>query len=225
MFGGDAAYREIYVGGSLDERNWNVRRREVGSDVSDAGRQGRQAGLAEEVSVVNQGSLFEVEASLRAAIVSPCGKYRNSLLRTWEDGPILYWVMLNPSTADADHDDQTTHKVMGFARCNGFGSIMIENLVPYRSTDPKRLVGMTDLDLLGNREFANEPFRRIPKDAKVVCGWGGFPYKHNHLGRRMIDVMKMLDRPLLCVKQSLGRPWHPLYVPYGPLQVWNPMEL
>ena len=169
---------------------------------------------------MEQSSLFEVEPTTSAAVISPCGKYRSSLFRTWGDGPILYWVLLNPSTADAKKNDPTVRKAIGFARYNGFGSIMIENLVPYRSTDPKNLVGMTSLDLIGGHEFADEPFRRIPGYATVVCGWGQFPYKHNNLGKRMLDVIEMLNRPLWCVRQTAGRPWHPLYVPYGPLEPW-----
>lgn len=167
-----------------------------------------------------QGLLWDTNPCIRAAHISLCGKYRNSLIRVRDDGPLLYWVMLNPSTADGKLDDPTVRKCIGFSKSNGFGSLVIENLVPYRATKPAQLIHMLPIDLLGSREFADEPFRRMPKTAKVVAGWGQFPYTHTNLGRRMLEVLEMLPRPLYCVGQSARRPWHPLYVPYGPLQEW-----
>ena len=171
---------------------------------------------------MNQATLWDVSTPIRSAVLSPCGKYRNSLYRAWESGPSLYWVMLNPSTADGKLDDPTVRKCIGFSRCNGFGSLVIENLVPYRATNPAGLIGKYSLDLLGSRWNADRPFERIPRDARVVVAWGQFPYKHNHIGERMLEVLKILPRPLHCVRQTRGRPWHPLYVPYGPLEVWKP---
>ena len=36
------------------------------------------------------------------AVISPCGKYRYSLTRQWNEKPLVAWVMLNPSSADAE---------------------------------------------------------------------------------------------------------------------------
>jgi hypothetical protein len=47
----------------------------------------------------------------RDAVISNCGRYRYLLRRTWDAGrPRILFVMLNPSTADADNDSH--HPVM-----------------------------------------------------------------------------------------------------------------
>lgn len=52
--------------------------------------------------------------------ISTCGKYRHWLYRDLEKknrdgGKNLCFIMLNPSTADAEKDDQTIRKCKGFA--------------------------------------------------------------------------------------------------------------
>ena len=51
----------------------------------------------------------------KAANISPCGRYRYTLSRTWGDARPLAFVMLNPSTADANVDDPTIRRCIGFA--------------------------------------------------------------------------------------------------------------
>jgi hypothetical protein len=50
------------------------------------------------------------KAMWRSATISDCGRYRYALGRRWDDGPTACWVMLNPSTADADVDDPTIRR-------------------------------------------------------------------------------------------------------------------
>lgn len=155
------------------------------------------------------------------AIISPDGVFRYRLMRQWEAADALYWVMLNPSVADASYDDPTIRKCMGFARHNGFGGIVVFNLFALRSTDPRVLHqfrhGAIGID---NDRYLSE----IPKESTVVAGWGSMPYKHDWMDARIVAVRKILagrDVNLMCVRKSEGfrvaRPWHPLYVRYGPL--------
>lgn len=46
------------------------------------------------------------------------------------------FIMLTPSTADADTDDPTIRRCIGFAKSSGFGGLYVGNLFAYRSTQP-----------------------------------------------------------------------------------------
>jgi len=76
----------------------------------------------------------------RDALISPCSQYRYWLLRRWSNRPLATFVMLNPSTADANSDDATIRKCMGFADAWGLGGIWVVNLFALRSTNPYGLV-------------------------------------------------------------------------------------
>jgi hypothetical protein len=73
----------------------------------------------------------------RSAYISPCGAYRYSLSREWAPGPACTFIMLNPSTADADIDDPTIRRCIGFAKAWGFGGLAVVNLFAFRATSPK----------------------------------------------------------------------------------------
>ena len=76
------------------------------------------------------------------AYLSDDGRYRYSLTRhvapLTGDG-VCTFVMLNPSTADATHDDPTIRRCIGFARAWGFEWLKVVNLFAYRATDPRDL--------------------------------------------------------------------------------------
>ncbi|WP_239508926.1 DUF1643 domain-containing protein, partial [Stenotrophomonas maltophilia] len=46
------------------------------------------------------------------------------------------FVMLNPSTADADLDDPTIRRCVGFAKALKFDQLSVVNLFAYRATKP-----------------------------------------------------------------------------------------
>jgi hypothetical protein len=76
----------------------------------------------------------------RGALLSECGQYRYRLWRLWDAlAPVMVWVLLNPSTADADTDDPTVRKCVGFARAHRYGGVVLVNLFAWRATDPKQL--------------------------------------------------------------------------------------
>lgn len=130
------------------------------------------------------------------------GAYRYRLWREWDAAlPSVTFVMLNPSTADAERDDPTIRRCIGFARSWGFGQLEVLNICAYRATDPRRLFAAKDPV---GPENASHLRAATENAAMIVAAWG------NH-GRG-------LNWPLFrgCVHNlgltKLGQPRHPLRI-------------
>jgi len=80
----------------------------------------------------------------RGTELSPCGIYRYTLTREWEDGRCVAWLMFNPSNADATDDDATIRKCIGFSKRWGYGRMAVVNLYGVRSRDPKTVAKTAD---------------------------------------------------------------------------------
>jgi hypothetical protein len=136
------------------------------------------------------------------------GPYRYTLWRLWDDRPHVVFIMLNPSTADAQADDPTIRRCMGFARLWGYGGICVVNLFAYRSTDPRALA--TVLDPVGPRND-EQIDSTIGGADLIVAAWGA----HGTIGARSAVVRALVEkhRPLhhLGLTKN-GSPRHPLYL-------------
>jgi len=140
------------------------------------------------------------------ATFSTDGRYRYRLWRRWDrSGPVVAFVMLNPSTADAFHDDPTIRRCIGFARSWGFGGIEVVNLFALRATDPRKL------------QRARDPVGRLNDDAirratgrarMVIAAWGLRGRDRAKRTRRLIGH----EVYVLRLTQA-GHPTHPLYLP------------
>lgn len=104
------------------------------------------------------------------ATLSIDGLYRYRLWRSWEGGPRLGWVMLNPSTADANLDDQTIKRCCHYARRDGFGGIEVANLFAWRATKPFDLP--EDYATAYGPENAEALDNLFARCATVVLAWG-----------------------------------------------------
>lgn len=72
-----------------------------------------------------------------SAIFSNCRRFRFLLSRKWNNKPNLLFIGHNPSTADEINNDQTTKKIIGYAKIWGYGGINIVNLNPYVARNKK----------------------------------------------------------------------------------------
>lgn len=145
------------------------------------------------------------------ATISSCGTYRYRLTRDWAEtgrGHAL-WVMLNPSTADADSDDQTLRTCQGFAQRWGYDGITVANLFALRSTDPKALYNHPDPVGPGNDETLGLLFDD-PKISLVMVAWGehGAYLNRGLLVGRLAESARRTLHVLGLTKA--GRPVHPL---------------
>jgi hypothetical protein len=147
------------------------------------------------------------------ALFSPCGFYRYTLTRTWDSTlPQVFWVMLNPSTADSIKNDHTISKVVKFSTLAGFGRATVLNLFAYRTPYPTALfeAHKQGLDIIGpeNDKFLREPAKI---GATVVLAWGN----HGHFLGRGEEIEKLYSEPMMLKETMSGQPAHPLMLPYS----------
>lgn len=151
-----------------------------------------------------------------AAAFSACGHYRWWLERVWAlEGPRLLFIGLNPSRADGGRDDATLRRLVGFARCWGYGALEVLNLFARISPSPALLSRVVDpvgaeTDAWILRRLAAEP------EAPLWLGWG------NQGARQGRDQeVRALLAGRICLQlgtTASGQPRHPLYLP-GTLQL------
>lgn len=173
------------------------------------------------VADTNATTLFgdEVPTLLRQADVSPCGRYRYSLSRTWGHAPPVLFVMLNPSTADADKDDPTIRRCMGFAKRWGYGGITVCNLYPWRATKPADLPnGVAAFGALpeGHEHNARAIREALVDAGRVVAAWGRSPGPWKHQPTIIMDLLVgVANREVVALKLNAdGSPAHPVRLPY-----------
>lgn len=158
-----------------------------------------------------------------SAIISDCGTYRYRLEREVGVGPTLMFVMVNPSTADAEKNDQTIRKCIGFAKSNGFGKIIVGNKFAYRAMDVTEL--RRTRDPIGPENDSH--LRSMMQEAeRVVVGWGQLAKLPETLRGRWKDVVRMADlagRPLYSIGVNAdGHPRHPQITGYAvPITAWE----
>lgn len=144
------------------------------------------------------------------AFLSDDGVYRYSLTRhvapLTGDGTCTF-VMLNPSTADAEQDDPTIRRCIGFARGWGFEWLKVVNLFAYRATDPRELA---DVDDPSGPENLCTIAKVIGGSDLVVCAWGAFP--HWKRVEHIALVLELIAAPHALGLTANGSPRHPLYV-------------
>ncbi len=153
----------------------------------------------------------------KSATISGCGKYRYELRRVWDlKKPQVVWIMLNPSTADANQDDPTIRKVYGFSKRWGAGGFTVVNLFAYRATDPRELKTAEDPFGPLNTDFVRSHLYSM---SRVVLAWGAAAQVPPLLLKEAKDRIGYLlferDGDVLCLGRTTSRdPLHPLMVSY-----------
>lgn len=116
------------------------------------------------------------------------------------------FVMLNPSIADAEADDATIRRCVGFARSWGCVALVVVNLYALRATDPRELktatdpVGPCNARMLRSTALAYK---------HLVCAWGA----RAELERvnEFAELARQSGAELWCLGTTgAGAPRHPL---------------
>lgn len=157
----------------------------------------------------------------------PAPSYRWTLERNLGDllAPEKKHVVLcglNPSTADAESDDPTSRRVIGFARRERATRLTMVNLYAARTTDPKRLRHFDDPIGAANDETIADAAR----DADlIIAAWGKPPGKAGKArARRVLELLTAAgDVYRLGPTTREGHPPHPLYLPKSSTR--TPLEL
>lgn len=158
------------------------------------------------------------------ATLSDCGRYRYALWRRWKDwftyGQVIF-IGLNPSTADAETDDHTIRKMMGFARHWGFGGMVVCNLFAFRATLPPHMMNAEDPIGTENDEIISGYVRHRgtdkPSGYSIICCWGN----HGTFKNRDRCVFDLFDTNPYCPEPrclgltKAGHPKHPARLAYN----------
>lgn len=144
------------------------------------------------------------------AKISLCGKYRYTLSRIWDEPsnayPILVFIGLNPSIADADINDPTIRRCIGFAKNWGYSGMIMLNLFAYRATDPKDMDKAKDKIGENNDKILTDI--ALDSNYDVIFCWGQFPQYQ----WRINQVKKIFPNGKPIALSKKGFPRHPLYL-------------
>lgn len=150
---------------------------------------------------------------IRSARIVSDGTRRISLIRQWDRTKrFMVVVGLNPSTADAEKDDQTIRRVRHFARREGCGGLYMVNLHDFRATQPadlwKHLGGYGEKLSFHPQSYLGQALKM---GGLNVAAWGAFKNEPN--ARR--EFLRTFSRvKLFCLgKTQTGAPRHPSRLP------------
>lgn len=145
------------------------------------------------------------------AIFDRTRRYRYKLWRRWNDElPGVAFLMLNPSKADAEKNDQTIRTCIGMATRFGFGSLEVVNLFAYCATYPHELrAAKNPVGRLNDRYIVDA----VQAAEHVILAWGN----HGEINQRNFAVLDLISEhkeKLVCLGVTkAAQPRHPLYVP------------
>jgi hypothetical protein len=151
----------------------------------------------------------------RSAIIAFDGQCRLELLRVWEPmAPRVAWLMLNPSTADGESDDQTILRCIHFSRKLGAGSLIVVNLLPWRATDPADLHAALKQGRISNDMLTTNLASVGAASLQSQFHIAAFGSPHRDFGwhrSRALERFSNHADQLLCLgTTSVGWPLHPL---------------
>ena len=189
---------------------------------------GASFGPGHSCSAQSQSSLslpFGECPSRGSAVISPCGVYRYRLERDGHGLDKTAVIMVNPSTANAEQDDATIRKLLGFGKRNAWGRIIVGNLFAYRATDVRELAAADDPVGPENDAHLKCIIYSVPR---VIFAWGPtakLPKRLRDRWREVDAMVRSAQHQPYCIAGPAqdGQPRHPLMLAYhSPIIPWRP---
>ncbi|MBT2514505.1 DUF1643 domain-containing protein [Arthrobacter sp. ISL-30] len=145
------------------------------------------------------------------------------MTRHWvesDNQSMLTVIMLNPSIADATHDDPTLRRCTGLAKAAGAEALRVVNLFALRSTDPDSLASADDPIGPLNDKYI---LAAVEESDRIVAAWSAHPVASRR-AEAVYELLRKGDVFLECWETTKdGHPRHPLYVRnLTRLQPWVP---
>lgn len=148
------------------------------------------------------------------ALFSPDGKYRYVLTREWnkQGSKTINFLMMNPSTADANILDPTVKKCVKWSVLWGYDKLIITNLFAYRSTDVKQIYKVLDPIGPDNNYHIEQTFKMCHNGLVVAAYGNNGKHLNRNLEAEALAAIAGVD--LYCLRTTkLDLPEHPLYLP------------
>ncbi len=120
----------------------------------------------------------------------------------------MTFIMLNPSRADAELNDPTIRRCIGFAQAWGYGALEVVNLFAYRATRPQEL--RQAADPVG--ESCDRILLESARSAQMILlAWGNHGQYQNR-GKVVIKLLAEFETLHSLGLTKRGEPRHPLYL-------------
>ncbi|GHE34258.1 DUF1643 domain-containing protein [Streptomyces capitiformicae] len=150
----------------------------------------------------------------RSSVLSDCERYRYLLIREWADtGKTAVFVLLNPSTANATTDDNTSQRCITSAQDWGCGGLLIVNLYAWQATKPRDLAAAGDPVGPENNAYLQASATIAEYiGGPLIAGWGT-----NARPDRVAEVLALpgMHRLSTLAVTQAGQPHHPLRLKRG----------
>ena len=171
-----------------------------------------------------------LNAPVGSAVFSPCRTWRYLLRRILAPtGKLVFWVMLNPSTADASENDKTIDECSFFTRREGGREFVAGNTGAFCATFP---IDFQRAESNGNDPIGPDNDRHLHEQAQladlIIVAWGGsgnFKRAKGVLRDRDEAVLKILTtyKDVYCLgRTKTGEPRHPSRLAHAtPLELYR----
>lgn len=153
---------------------------------------------------------------LKNAVISKDQVYRYELSRIWDATKlIIMWLMLNPSTADGEDDDNTITRLISFTKSWGFGGFVVGNFYAFRCTDSKELFRDKKIDYIGPDNMQHLLSMALMA-SRIIVAPGNLVVKEHYESVIQTIANMIPDKKFYYLKMTKkGFPNHPLYLKSG----------